>query len=329
VHNASPRSLANDAHAKRVLVVVYSQTGQLSRIAEAITRPLADTPALSVHTEVLKPQRTHPFPWPLLTFFDAFPESAHLVGEPLAPLSAAARGEFDLVILCYQVWFLAPSLPVTAFMKSPDARRLLGGKPVVTVIACRNMWMMAHRHMQRMLAEVGARHLDNVVLTDKAGTLTTLLTTPLWLLTGRKQPVAGLPPAGVTEADITASRRFGHALRDALAADQEQGDAPMLAGLGAVDANPRLLVSERAGTRSFQLWGRLIRLAGGPGAAVRKPLLVLYALFLLAIIVSVVPVSLALQALLRPLLGPWLAAQKQAFEAPSGSGTERMAAYDE
>jgi hypothetical protein len=312
-----------------VLIVVYSQTGQLARIATQIARPLEADPAIEVHVEVLRPQQEHPFPWPLLRFLDAFPESAHLSGEALQPLSEAACGQFDLVILCYQVWFLAPSLPVTAFLKDAAARRLLAGKPVVTVVACRNMWMMAHRHMQALLAEAGARLIDNVVLTDRAGTFTTLLTTPLWLLTGRKRPIAWLPPAGVSEQEIARSGRFGRALRDALHADRERGDAPLLSGLQAVQAEPRLLVSERAGTRSFRLWGRLIRLAGPPGAGARKPLLALYALFLMAIILTVVPVSLALQALLRPLLGSWLAAQKQAFEAPSGSGTERLPLYEQ
>ena len=226
------------------------------------------------------------------------------------------------------MWFLAPSLPVTAFLGTAQARRLLADTPVVTVVACRNMWMMAHRHMQGLLARVGARHIDNVVLTDRAGTFTTLLTTPLWLLTGRKRPIAWLPAAGVAETDIARSVRFGRALRDALHADRERDGAPLLAGLQAVEAHPRLLASERAGTRSFWLWGRLIRLAGPPGAGARKPLLVLYALFLLAIILTLVPLSLALQALLRPALGRWLAAQKTAFEAPSGSGTERLSAYE-
>ncbi len=321
--------VADDSCPKRVLIVLYSQTGQLARIASRIAAPLEAEPSIEVHTEVLRPRREHPFPWPFFRFLDAFPESAHLVAEELEPLSAAANGEFDLIILCYQVWFLAPSLPVTAFVKSADARRLLAGKPVVTVIACRNMWMMAHRHMQSLLASLGARLIDNVVLTDRAGTFTTLLTTPLWLLTGRKRPIRWLPAAGVSNEEIARSARFGHALRDALRANREREDAPLLAGLQAVEAQPRLLVSERAGTRSFQLWGRLIRLAGPPAAAARKPLLAVYALFLLAIILTVVPISLALQALLRPALGKWLAAQKRAFEAPSGSGAERLPLYDQ
>jgi len=238
----------------------------------------------------------------------------------------AAR--FDLILIFYQVWFLAPSRPVIAFLDTPIARRVLRGKPVVTIVACRNMWMQAHSRMSKVLGQIGARHLDNVVLTDRAPTLTTLLTTPLWLLTGRKTPVPGLPTAGVAPAEIKRSIRFGRALRDALHAGHEQGDAPLLSGLGAVEAQPQLMVSERAGSRSFYLWGKLLRLAGPPGAWQRKPLLVFYVIFLLGIIVTVVPLSLALQSLLRPLLRQRLAALKAEVERPSGSGTERLTQYD-
>lgn len=311
-----------------MLVVVYTQTGQLAAIARHFIQPLVDDAGCTVHLEALRPERAFPFPWPFLRFFDAFPESALMQPGPLAPLSLAADADFDLVIVFYQVWFLAPSQPITAFLQSTDAARLLAGKPVITVIACRNMWMMAHNRVRALLAPLQARHLDNVVFTDRAPTLATLLTTPLWLLTGRRRCLPGLPAAGVAEDEIRRSARFGRALVDALAAGHEQGHAPLLAGLAAVEARPELLVSEKAGTRSFRAWGTLLRLAGPPGAWPRIPLLLLYIIFLCAIIVTVVPLSLSLQALLRPFLRTRLAALKATFEQPSGSGTERLARYD-
>jgi hypothetical protein len=45
-------------------------------------------------------------------------------------------------------------------------------------------------------------------------------------------------------------------------------------------------------------------------------------------ILTVVPVSLLLQVLLRPLMQRRFALLKQRFELPSGSGRERMAQYD-
>ena len=56
----------------------------------------------------------------------------------------------------------------------------------------------------------------------------------------------------------------------------------------------------------------------------RRPVLAVYVLFLVAMIVSVVPLSLLLRTLLKPLLRARLSAQAARYERPSGSGTERM-----
>jgi hypothetical protein len=313
---------------KRVLVISYSQTGQLAAITERLLEPLRADPGIVVQVETLAPLPDFPFPWSISRFFDAFPESAHLVPPALAPLGLSGDEVFDLVILPYQVWFLAPSQPVTAFLKHPVAAKLLRGKPVVTVIACRNMWLLAQEKMKGMLADVGAHLIDNVELTDRAPTMATLITAPAWLLTGKRRPIPGLPVAGVSQSDTDRSIRFGRALRDALRDGREKTRTSLLGGLAAVEANPRLLVSERAATRSFYLWGKLLRAAGGPGATARKPLLLLYVLFLITLILTIVPLSLLLQALLRPFLTQRLTCLKQRFEQPSGAGTERLSQYD-
>jgi len=319
---------ASTSHPKRVLILNYSQTGQLTEIARRIAAPLEQDDGIRVHIETLRPAAPFPFPWGFFSFLDAFPESAHMVPPPLQPLSLTGDEDFDLVILPYQVWFLAPSQPVTAFLKHPLAKKLLAGKPVVTVIACRNMWMLAQEKMKAMLQDCGARLLDNVALVDPSPTMASLWSTPFWLLSGKKDFLKFLPPAGVDAASIHAARRFGLALRDALREGQERGDAPLLAGLRAVDSNPHLLFSEKAATRSFFVWGKLLRAAGKPGQWRRYPFLILYVMFLITLISTVVPVSLLIQSLTRPLLRSRFAALKQQFDSPSGSGTERMHQYE-
>lgn len=319
----------SSAAPKRVLLIRYSQTGQLNAVADEIAAPLKADPGIDLHIETLIPSRPFPYPWPFFRFLDAFPESAHLVPPPLEPLSLTGDEHFDLVILPYQVWFLAPSQPITAFLKHPVGRRLLAGKPVVTVIACRNMWLAAQEKMRALLDAAGARLIDNVALVDPGPTLATFITTPRWLLSGKKNGFWRLPAAGLSDEQIRRSRRFGLALRDALIEHREQGTAPLLDGLAAVSVDPTLYISERAGTRSFFLWGKLIRLAGGPGSWTRIPLLIAYLVFLIALILSVVPTSLALQAMLRPAMRPWLAKIRARFELPSGSSTHRLPQYDE
>jgi hypothetical protein len=309
------------------LLLTYSQTGQLARIAEQIVEPLLRDGRITVRVEPLRPVNAYPFPWTFFDFLDAFPECAHMVAPPMQPSSLTGDEDFDLVILPYQVWFLAPSLPIVGFLKDPLAKRLLAGKPVVTVIACRNMWMLAHDKMKRLLDACGARLLDNVVLTDPSPTMVSLFTTPLWLLSGQRDLLPGAPPAGVDEPSIIAARRFGLALRDALHEDRERGTAPLLSGLRAVNADPHLFFSERVATRSFFLWGRLLRVVGEPGQRRRRPILALYAAFLLTMVLTIVPISLLVQALLRPFMKRRFARLKQRYETPSGCGEERMALY--
>jgi len=299
---------------KRVLVVHFSQTGQLARIVRHLVAPLAGE--VELVEEALRPRTPYPFPWPLLRFFDAMPEAVLLDPPALEPIRAT--GDFDLVVLAYQVWFLSPSGPVTAFLKSDEGKRLLRGRPVVTVIGCRNMWLNAQEKVKRLIGEAGGELRDNVAFTDRAPTMATLITTPRWLLTGKRDAFLGMPPAGVSEGDIAGAERFGHALAQALRDGREKSGSPMLAGLGAARVDPRLIFSERAGKRAFGAWSRIIRLGGKPGSLARLPLVVLFCLYLVAMILAVVPASLLLQRLLRPLLARRLESQKTYFEAPSG-----------
>ncbi len=305
---------------KRVLVIHYSQTGQLSAVAESIAEPLEACAEVDVMYEELRPVTAYPFPWPFMQFINTFPEAAHQVGCDLEPLSDAADGDFDLIILAYQVWFLAPSIPVEAFLQSGSAERLFKGVPVVTAIACRNMWLMAQEKVKVHLDRLGANHVGNIALTDEAGTAASFLSTPLWVLSGNKGPFRlGIPAAGVSGDDIKQACRFGEALRDRLVSGRAM-DNSVLRGLGAVQVNESLIASEVVATRSFYIWGKLFRAVGGPDALLRKPLVFVYSIFLLTLILTVVPISAMVKKLLAPFMSERIARQKDYYAQPSGEG---------
>jgi hypothetical protein len=309
---------------KQILVVWYSQSGQLERAARAVAAPLQQA-GHAVDFLPLEPQQPYPFPWPFWGFLDVFPEAVYLDPPALKPWRSAPR--YDLVILCWSPWFLSPAPPVTAFLQSAQGRALLRDTPVVTLTASRGMWILAQEQVRELLAQAGARHSDHVAL-DDPHKLSSFITTPHWLLTGRPEPFLGLPRAGVPVAEITGAARFGRALAHALAAGTLNGRRPVLTGLGAARVDPALLASEKIGRRSFRVWGKLVRSAGGPGAPTRRPVLAAYVVFLVAMIVTVVPVSLLVRTLLKPLLRARLSAQAAAFERPSGAGTERMHEFE-
>ncbi len=309
---------------KKVLVVYYSQTGQITSVVDSICEAM-QSEGISVSRECLRTEQAYPFPWPFFRFLDVFPESVYLDPPALMPLSVSPDDDYDLIILAYQVWYLSPSLPMTAFIKSTAGQKILAGRPVVTVIACRNMWLMAQEKMKKMLSDAGARLLDNVALVDSQSALVTFLTTPRWLLTGNKGTQGGvLPPAGVAESDVASAARFGSALASALENDLEKTGQPLLTGLEAVKVDTRLIASEKIGHRSFLIWGKLLRAIGPQGAPLRQFVLAIYALFLVCMIITVVPITMALKFLFKPLLKKGLEREREYFEAPSGSSNNRM-----
>ena len=304
---------------KKVLVVHYSQSGQLSDVLRYLSAPLAEADDIELHQLVLRPKISYPFPWPFIRFFDTFPEAIYLDPPELEPLGLDDRQRFDLIILGYQVWFLSPSLPATAFLKSPAARTLLKGAPVVTVIACRDMWLMAQEQTKKLLAMCGARLVGNVVLVDEAGSVGSFLATPIWVLTGNKGPLFGglIPRAGVKPEQILGCRRFGERIARVLSEGRPL-DASLLRGLGAVKVNTRLIATEHAARRSFLVWGALLRALGRQGAWTRRPVVAIYFVFLVALLVTVLPLSALLKTLAAPLLRKRIAAQTAYFSEPSG-----------
>lgn len=304
----------------KILAVHYSQSGQLSRVLEQFIAPLRDAAGVELVEEVLKPEPDYPFPWPFFQFFDTFPETVYQDAPSLAPFTFNPSEHYDLVILAYQVWFLSPSLPTTAFLQSKACAQLMaGGTPVITLIACRNMWLMAQEDCKTLIANNGGKLVGNVALVDEAGTAGSFIATPLWVLTGNPGPRLGgrIPRAGVSESDVANCRRFGERLAQWIA-QGKPFDETVLQNLQAVSVDPALLASEKAGKRSFKAWGALFRAVGRQGSWQRKPVLVVYILFLLTLIVTVVPLSFVLKKLFAAKLAKRHAQQKSHYAWPSG-----------
>jgi hypothetical protein len=311
----------------RILVIHYSQTGQATRVVKTMLAPLQNHPDFELVWHNVEPQTPYPFPWGLFKFFDTFPESVYLDPPSLKPAGFDPDAHYDLVVLAYQAWFLSPSLPITGFLKSREAR-VLKDKPVITVISCRNMWLTAQESVKALLAAHGARLIDNVVLVDQGPTWATFVTTPRWMLTGRRNGFLGIfPPAGISESDIADTRRFGQALVDKRHLIQSGLQTPLLSGLGAVKVNPGYIASERIVHRSFRVWGRLLRAIGQPGNPARRAVLVLYVLFLVTMILTVMPLGIVIRALLRPLMRARMDREVARLELPSGSAAGNRERY--
>ncbi len=285
----------------RVLVLFYSQSGDVTRAAEALLKPLADSGAEIVWRRI-EPQKPYPYPWRRVDrFFDVLPECVVGDAPPIQPLGLAGE-KFDLIVLAYQVWFLSPSLPVQGFFASPAAS-ILAGTPVVTLSVSRNMRNVAARRMKKLLAAAGAVHLGEVAATHQGPAAATFISAPRALLTGRRNAVGRvLPAAGLDETAHARLTRLGGALveRMSTAAEQSLWNPEEAAPL-----NARYWLAEWAGWALFYTAARIIRLLGRLG----KPARLLGVLLLCVWMVLATPLFAVLSLLASPLVARYFRRQ--------------------
>jgi len=301
---------------KKVLVLYYSQSGQLKKVIDSFITNLPDDD-VKVEMRAIKPKEIYPYPWPFYRFAIEFPEAALMDGCEIEEVKELSD-DYDLIILGYTIWFLSPSSPIVAFMKSSQAQKIFKDKPVVTLIACRDMWVMAQEKMKSLLENVGARLIDNVALTDQGKGIYSFVTTPRWLLSGKKDAFWFFPPAGILEREIDQSARFGKRLNEALKQNKEKELKPLLKNLGAVNVNGKLIASEMIATRSSKIWAKFIKKFGSKNSFGRKVGITLYSVFLVILVFTIVPLNIMVRKVLNIFQKEKLKELEIRYEQPSG-----------
>jgi len=180
------------------------------------------------------------------------------------------------------------------------------------------MWVMAQEKMKLLLNDLDAKLIDNVVLTDQGKSLYTFFTTPRWLLTGKKSSFFFFPPAGISEKDIIDSSRFGERIASTIENLDNLKYNPLLKNLNAVNVNGKLIASEKIATRSFKIWGKLIKLSGKKYSLNRKITITFYSVFLVILILTIVPLNIMIRKLLNPFQKDKIKKLEEYYELPSG-----------
>lgn len=285
---------------KRVLVITYSQSGQLNDIVSNIISGFGDE--VYLHFEKLIPEPDYPFPWTGNSFYDAMPESVNMIPSKLKKLSVPKDINFDLVILGYPIWFLSPAIPLTTFLLSDDAKILLSGKPVITVIGARNMWVSAQEEIKRMIDKIGGTLVGNIVLTDRHFNLTSVVTIIYWMTTGKKDRYLGFfPKPGISDKDIENASRFIKPIYYALMDDNYTDLQNNLLALKSVRLIPDIVSIDEKGKRIFKVWAKFILKKGGPGSVKRVPRLKMFSRYLMFVIFVVSPIASLVYYLTFPL----------------------------
>jgi len=245
---------------KRILVLHYTQTGQLAKLLDSVLEPLHPDDSLEIDRVEIKVKNPFPFPWSKRAFFNVFPETYLGVPVEIETPGLDPDKKYDLILLGWQAWYLSPSLPVTSFLKSGEAADLFRNTPVVTISACRNMWIMAYEKLRTQLLQYNSVVYGNIALVDPFPNLVSVLTVVGWMIYGKKENYKSwLPPAGVSDEEIRKASRFGDIIRREVKKDQVAMLNQSLLKAGSVKIKPDLMILEARGNKLFGFWARYIR----------------------------------------------------------------------
>lgn len=292
---------------KNILVIYYSQTGQLEDIVRNIAHPFeAKKEAYDITYYNIQLKEDFPFPWPGDVFFNTFPESyLQIPKEILPPSEEILSKKYDLILFGYQVWYLTPSIPIISFLKSGYAERILKDTPVVTISGTRNMWMLSQEKLKVYLRDLQAKLVGNIALVDRHDNYTSVLTILRWLTTGQKEKSGMLPAAGVSNEEITGSVKYGEIIERHFNNNDLNNLQPDLVKNGAIEIRAFLVRVEKVGNKIFTVWSNLII-----KKKEKRPLLIkFFKVYLMAAIWIISPVVLVLHLLTTPIF--WFKRQKQ------------------
>jgi len=241
---------------KRILVISYSQTGQLDDIIENFLSPFD---AKIIDRVKIFPKKAYPFPWTSQVFFDAMPETVLEEKIELNPINLK-YDKYDLIILGYQPWFLSPSLPISSLLQDEKIASVLEGKPVITIIGARNMWINSQESIKAYIKKAGGKLVGNIPFIDRNPNLTSAITILYWMLTGKKDKFLNVfPLPGISESDINSASKFGDMVWEAFNNDSYDKLQIKILGLNFIGIKTNILFIELRAKRLFRIWAKIIK----------------------------------------------------------------------
>ena len=242
---------------KNILVIYYSQSGQLEDILNCFTAPLIEA-GNTVEKVRIHVADDYPFPWTGKSFFAVMPDCVLSVPTELKPFQLK-ENKYDLIILGYQAWFLSPGIPSNSILKHPAVKAILKDTPVVTITGARNMWISAMERIKKMLKESGAVLVGNIALVDKHHNFISFVTIFYWMFKGKKERWLNIfPKPGVADADITGTALFGATVQKYLANKNWGGLQDELIQQKAVEVKYNLMFIESKASKLFAIWANVI-----------------------------------------------------------------------
>jgi hypothetical protein len=242
---------------KKILVIYYTQSGQLEDILNNFTAPLEEA-GNTVEKVAVHVANDYPFPWTGKAFFAVMPDCVLSVPTQLKPFQLK-ENKYDLVILGYQAWFLSPSIPVNSILNDPAVKAVLKDTPVVTITGARNMWISAMQRIKKILKDGDAKLVGSIALFDKHHNFISFITIFYWMFTGKKGRWLGIfPTPGVSDADIAKTGDYGRTVQKYLNGTGFEGLQDELIQQKAIEVKYNLMFIESKASKIFAIWANII-----------------------------------------------------------------------
>lgn len=294
--------------AKKILVIYYSQSGQLEDILNNFTAPLAEAGNIVEKVRV-HVAHDYPFPWNGKAFFSVMPDCVLSVPTDLKPFQLK-ENKYDLIILGYQAWFLSPSIPVNSILQDPLVKAVLKDTAVVTITGARNMWISAMQRIKKILKDSEANLVGSIALVDKHHNFISFITIFYWMFKAKKDRWLGIfPKPGVADADILNTSHYGATVQKHLAAESWGGLQDELIQQKAIEVKYNLMFIESKASKIFAIWANIIA-----KKKKRGPWLVAFKYYLLIALFIAAPIILTVDAIFfKPFLSGRIKKQNQLY----------------
>jgi len=239
----------------KVLVVSYSQSGQLNEISDNFIKGLENVEIDSIRYST---KHQFPFPWTSEVFFDAMPES--VMETPLELNEIRYKySKYDLIIFAYQPWFLSPSIPASSLLQDQEFLSRVAGTPVITLIGSRNMWINSQESVKARILNAGGQIIANIPFIDRAQNHISAITILHWMLKGKKTKKYNIfPKPGVSEEDILFASNYGKILNEAIQANDLTNLQLKFLSQEKILLPTNIMFIEEKAKRLFKIWTNLI-----------------------------------------------------------------------
>jgi flavodoxin len=208
----------------RVLIVYFTLTKQVGRVADAMTKAFEArrcevTKAKIEFTDKRWVERLTQFPMkrPMAQIATVLPaQLRHKTGEIRIPPEAQS-GDYDLVLIASPTWWFRTCIPIRSYLKSTAANAVLDGKPFATASVSRRYYSINLREQQKLGEKNGGRFTDKTHFVVAGGQVKSMLSWLGYMKHGEAQErVMGLkmPPPNLQPSFEEQAKTFAEGLVD-------------------------------------------------------------------------------------------------------------------